>query len=38
MSHGAYVVCHQDLTSKPLVAPLYVTVCLIIGFKGIESV
>ena len=31
------VVCHQDLTLKPLVALLYVVVCPVICFEGFES-
>ena len=27
------VVCHQEVTSIPLVVPMYVTACLIICFK-----
>ena len=30
------VLCHQDSTSKLLVVPLYITVCPIVCFKGIE--
>ena len=36
--HGAVqsVVCRQDLTLKPLVALLYIVVCPVICFEGIE--
>ena len=39
MDHDAIqrVVYHQALTSKPLVAPLYLIVCPVICFLGIES-
>ena len=31
------VVCCQEFTSKPLVAPLYIIACLNIDFEGMES-